>query len=165
MSNNMNNSYAKLMALIAVILAATATAAISTSFQRTEAAKCILGCDVWIKSVLKTPSRAPIATSGDKDVYITWWTNESGIWDVFFKASTDGGKTFGPKINLSNSKGVISNDAEIAAAGSNVYVSWWERANATSNDPVVRISTDNGKTFGPILKLSANGTLGSSSGG
>ena len=104
-------------------------------------------------------SRAPIATSGDKGVYITWWTNQSGSWDVFFKASTDGGKTFGPKINLSNSKGVISNDAEIAAAGSNVYVSWWERANATSNEPVARISSDNGMTFGPILKLSANETI------
>jgi hypothetical protein len=151
----MGSSYTKLIALIGVILAATATAAISTSFQRTHA---ILGADVWVRVVMKTPSRAPIATSGDKDVYITWWTNQSGNWDVFFRASTDGGKTFGPKINLSNSKGVISNDAEIAAAGSNVYLSWWERANATSNEPVLKISNDNGKTFGPILKLSANGT-------
>jgi hypothetical protein len=124
-----------------------------------------LGCDVWVRAALKTPSRAPIATSGDKGVYITWWTNQSGNWDVFFKASTDGGKTFGSKINLSNSKGVISNDAEIAAAGSNVYVSWWERANATSDEPVLRISSDNGKTFGPILKLATNGSIGGSSGG
>jgi hypothetical protein len=28
----------------------------------------------------------------------------------------------------------------------------------------MRISTDNGKTFGPILKLAANGTIGTSSG-
>jgi hypothetical protein len=154
----MNDSYAKLMALVAVILVSVvATTAIATSFQRTHA---ILGADVWVRVVMKTPSRAPIATSGDKGVYITWWTNESGIWDVFFKASTDGGKTFGPKINLSNSKGVISNDAEIAAARSNVYVSWWERANATSNEPVLRISNDNGKTFGSILNLSTNGTIG-----
>jgi hypothetical protein len=31
--------------------------------------------------------------------------------------------------------------------------------------PVMKISTDNGKTFGPMLKLAANGTIGSSSGG
>jgi hypothetical protein len=30
---------------------------------------------------------------------------------------------------------------------------------------VMKISTDNGKTFGPMLKLAANGTIGSSSGG
>src|SRR5256885_17231126 len=123
-----NSSYTKTTVLIAVVLAATATTAISTSFQRTEAAKCILGCDVWVISndAFKT-NRAPIATSGN-NVYVTWWSNKSGDWEVFFKASTDSGKTFGPKIDLSNSKGVVSDNAEIAAAGSNVYVSWWERA-------------------------------------
>jgi hypothetical protein len=70
-----------------------------------------------------------------------------------FKASTDDGKTFGPKINLSNSGGVVSDNAEIAAAGSNVYVTWWER-NVTSNEPVLRVSTDNGKTFGEKVMLS-----------
>jgi hypothetical protein len=71
-----------------------------------------------------------------------------------FKASNDGGKTFGSKINLSNSPGIRSDNAEIASAGGNVYVSWWERANQTSNEPVLRISTDNGKSFGDIIKLS-----------
>ena len=78
-----------------------------------------------------------------------------------FKASTDSGKTFSDKMNLSNSSKSESVDVQMAASGSNVYVSWWER-NATSNEPVARISTDNGKTFGPLLKLAANGTIGSS---
>src|SRR5918911_5337586 len=99
--------------------------------------------------------KAPIATSGDNNVYVTWWSNKSGDWEVMFKASNDGGKTFGSKINLSNSKGVVSNDAEIAAAGSNVYVSWWERANQTSNEPVMGISNNNGNSFGPMIMLSA----------
>jgi hypothetical protein len=101
--------------------------------------------------------KAPIAVSGDNNVYVTWWSNKSGDWEVMFKASTDGGKTFGPKINLSNSKGVVSNDAEIAAAGSNVYVTWWERSqNGTSNEPVLRVSNDNGKTFGDRVMLSTS---------
>jgi hypothetical protein len=49
---------------------------------------------------------------------------------------------------------------EIAAEGDNVIISWWER-NATDDEPVVRISTDNGQTFGPLLKLAANGTISS----
>jgi hypothetical protein len=101
---------------------------------------------------------APMATSGDNNVYVTWWSNKSGDWEVFFKASTDSGKTFGPKIDLSNSKGIVSNNAEIAASGSNVYVSWWERANQTSNEPVMRISHDNGKSFGDRIMLSNNAT-------
>jgi hypothetical protein len=106
---------------------------------------------------------APIATSGD-NVYIAWWTNKTGNDEVMFRASTDGGKTFGDKINLSNSTKAESQDAQIDASGDRVFVTWWER-NATSNQPVLKISTDNGKTFGPILNLSTNGTIGSSGGG
>jgi hypothetical protein len=97
---------------------------------------------------------APIATSDD-NVYIAWWTNKTGNNEVMFKASTDNGKTFGGKINLSNSSNANSLAAQIAASGDHVYVTWWER-NQTSNEPVLRISTDNGKTFGPIIMLSSN---------
>ena len=41
---------------------------------------------------LKPQAKAPIATSG---VYVTWWPNKTGNDEVMFKASTDGGKTFG----------------------------------------------------------------------
>ena len=70
-----------------------------------------------------------------------------------FKASTDAGKTFSDKMNLSNSSTSDSQDAQISASGNNVYVSWWER-NATSNEPVLRVSNDNGKTFGEKITLS-----------
>lgn len=76
-----------------------------------------------------------------------------------FRASNDGGTTFMEKINLSNSSDTESQDVEIAADGSNVVITWWER-NATSNEPMTRISSDTGETFGPLLKLSANGTIG-----
>lgn len=78
-----------------------------------------------------------------------------------FRASTDGGKTFSDKINLSNNPKTNSVDAEISASGNDVVVSWWER-NKTTNEPVLRISNDNGATFGPILNLAANRTVTSS---
>jgi hypothetical protein len=102
--------------------------------------------------------KAPIATSGD-NTYIAWWTNRTGNDEVNFRASTDGGATFTDKINLSNSTDAESQDVEIAADGDNVIITWWER-NATSNEPVMKVSTDNGATFGPLLKLAANGTIG-----
>jgi hypothetical protein len=49
-------------------------------------------------------------------------------------------------------------DAQIAASGDNVYVSWWER-NQTANEPVMRVSDDNGKSFGSVLHLAGNGTI------
>lgn len=40
--------------------------------------------------------------------------------------------------------------------GNNVYVTWPDRANATSNQTVMRVSKDNnGKIFGEIIKLSS----------
>jgi hypothetical protein len=50
-----------------------------------------------------------------------------------------------------------SQDAEIAAAGNNVYITWWER-NQTMNEPVIKVSNDNGKTFGEKIMLSNNAT-------
>jgi hypothetical protein len=113
------------------------------------------------------PRKAPIISSGDNE-YVVWTThpsNKTGVSDeVIFRASNDGGKTFGNKINLSNSSKSDSQDVQIDAPGDKVFVTWWER-NQTSDIPVMRISTDNGKTFGPLLKLAANGTIGSSGSG
>jgi hypothetical protein len=95
---------------------------------------------------------APIVTSGD-NVYVVWSSNKTGNDEVMFKASTDSGKTFGDKMNLSNSSNSDSQDAQVAASDNNVYVSWWER-NATSNEPVLRVSNDSGKTFGEKIMLS-----------
>jgi hypothetical protein len=81
---------------------------------------------------------------------------------VNFRASTDGGTTYADKINLSNTTGTESQDIEIAADGDNVIVTWWER-NQTAEEPVVRISADNGATFGPMLRLATNGTIGRAS--
>src|SRR5215212_5871974 len=106
--------------------------------------------------------RAPIATS-DNNVYITWWTNKTGKMEVMFRASTDNGVTFGDKINLSNTTEADSDDAEIAASGDSVYVTWWER-NETSDIPVARVSNDNEATFGPMLMLATNGTIGGGGG-
>jgi hypothetical protein len=97
-------------------------------------------------SVLYSGPRASIAVSGSNNVYLTWWDNKTGNNEVFFAASNDGGKTFGKPINLSNAKGG-SADSQIAASGSNVYVTWWD--NKTGSWQVFsKASTDNGKTFG-----------------
>src|SRR5215213_6117431 len=114
------------------------------------------------KKQLTRAEEAPIATS-DNNVYITWWTNKTGNMEVMFRASTDNGVTFGDKINLSNTTEADSDDAEIAASGNSVYVTWWER-NETSDTPVARVSNDNGATFGQVLMLATNGTIGGGGG-
>jgi hypothetical protein len=104
--------------------------------------------------------KAPITISGD-NVYVAWWTNatSNNNEEVIFRASIDGGQTFGDKINLSNTTDADSSRVEIAADGKNIVVSWWE-ANQTDDTPVARVSTDNGQTFEPLLRLTNNGTIG-----
>ena len=102
--------------------------------------------------------KAPIAITGD-NVYVAWWTNETGNDEVMFRASTDAGQTFGDTINLSNTTHANSTRAELDSDADSVMVTWWE-TNQTSDTPVMRVSNDNGETFGPSLQLSTNGIIG-----
>jgi hypothetical protein len=107
--------------------------------------------------------KAPAVISGE-NVYIVWWTDrgtENANGEVMFRASNDGGQTFTDKINLSNTTDADSVDAEIAAEGANVIVTWWEHNQTGSDIPVARISTDAGETFGPMIMLGTNGTIAS----
>ena len=106
------------------------------------------------------PRKAPPSISGE-NVYVAWQTNDTANnnEEVIFRASTDGGSTFGEKINLSNTTNADSWKVEIDSDADSVVVTWWE-TNQTSDTPVMRVSTDNGATFGPMLMLATNGTLG-----
>jgi hypothetical protein len=117
--------------------------------------------DAFIDQESELREKAPAVISGE-NVYVVWFTDKgtpNSNGEVIIRASTDGGATFGNKTNLSNTTDSDSVDAEIAAEGGNVIVTWWER-NQTANTPVARVSTDNGETFGPTLNLATNGTIG-----
>ena len=101
---------------------------------------------------------APIAASGD-NVYVTWWDNKTGNWEVFFARSTDNGETFGDTINLSNAMG-RSEDSNIAASEDNVYVTWWDNKTGT-REVYFRASTDSGETFGNTIMLNSTSGGGS----
>jgi hypothetical protein len=116
---------------------------------------------------LRGEPKAPMAASQDgNNVYVVWWTNRSGNWEVMFRASNDSGATFGDKINLSNSPDTQSQTAEILAVGNNtVFVTWWElneNVHPHTNESVLRVSTDAGQTFGQVINLGTNGTISSS---
>ncbi len=105
---------------------------------------------------------APVVITGD-NIYVAWWTNNTANnnEEVNFRASIDGGQTFGDKINLSNTIDKDSTNVTIDADADSVVVTWWE-SNQTNETPVMRVSNDNGATFGPVLSLAINGTIGAS---
>ena len=110
-------------------------------------------------NISERKAAAPAAITGD-NIYVAWWTNQSGNEEVMFRASNDKGQTFGDKINLSNTTDANSTRVEIDSDTNSVVVTWWETTE-TSDTPVMKVSDDFGKTFGPLLKLAGNGTIAS----
>ena len=64
---------------------------------------------------------------------------------------------------MSNTTNSDSHKVEIDSDADSVVVTWWE-TNQTSDAPVMRVSTDNGASFGPVLTLATNGTIGEAAG-
>ena len=86
--------------------------------------------------------------------YVAWVDNTYGNSDVFFRRSTDGGKTFDDTMNLSNSNG-NSEFPAIDAEGPAVYVVWVDATNG--NDEILfRASRDAAATFDDTMNLSNN---------
>jgi hypothetical protein len=101
---------------------------------------------------------APMATSGT-NVYVVWLSNLTGHFEILFRVSSDNGQTFVDKVNLSNTPNVDSIDPQIAAAGNDVYISWWEDYGNGTRVPFFKASNDNGRTFESVLSLSDNGPI------
>lgn len=104
-----------------------------------------------------TSSSAQIVTQ-EANIFVVWEDNELGNLhlDIFLARSTDSGKTFTPRINLSNNNGDSVN-AQIAVASSNVYVAWTDFAVGIGDIFFLR-STDGGATFEPVKNLTNNST-------
>ena len=90
------------------------------------------------------------AASGNIE-YVVWWDNTTGNFEVSFAKSSDGGKTFGSPINISNSADARSVGARMVAQGNNVYIAWMD-LKPGQKQVMFRASNDNGQTFGnPVV--------------
>ena len=159
MKHNLNNNKkdnviasAILFTLATILVIAGTATAITITIQSAEANLAV--------AIPVSRREAPIVVSGD-NIYVAWFTNNTANnnEEVMFRASNDAGATFSDKINLSNTTDADSWRVEISAEGENVVVSWWE-TNQTSDVPVARVSTDAGETFGELIMIGTNGTIG-----
>ena len=86
------------------------------------------------------------------NVYVVWLDTSPGKQAVEFATSHDAGATFSATTILSNGVGK-ANGPQIASSGSNVYVLWSE-SGSRNPDVYLRVSGDNGTSFGPVVNLS-----------
>jgi len=108
-------------------------------------------------------------TAQDNNVYVVWWDNRTGNWEVYSRSSTDDGETFSEALMLQGignstfrlappQPNIISVDTELAASENNEYIVWWD--NKTGNWEVLFArSTDNGATFTDPVNISSSPDL------
>ncbi len=97
-------------------------------------------------------SSATISSYGSY-VHLAWVNSDniSGIYQVFYKNSSDGGISWGDEICLSGDS-PIAYSASMAVSGSDVYVVWHDGRDGDS-EIYYRKSVDNGFTWEPEIRL------------
>ncbi|MGD1837469.1 MAG: sialidase family protein [Nitrososphaeraceae archaeon] len=101
-----------------------------------------------------TDSFDPQVAMSDDNVVVVWEEKLSGNnTEAFSAVSTDGGATFGPSFNVSDTT-TNSFDPQLVMSGNNVFVVWEERLSGNNGEAFSAVSTDGGATFGPSFNVS-----------
>lgn len=119
-----------------------------------------------LSNTTNTNSRNLELSAFENNVYAVWLDeDEQGNGIILFKASNDGGETFGNTITIA--RNVTTNDdftfPKVAAYGDNVYIAWnvadsWSPQEGQIITDLLYIkSSDQGNTFSPPIKLNNNG--------
>jgi hypothetical protein len=85
-----------------------------------------------------------LALGEDGSVYAAWTEYEGALW---FRRSTDGGKTFAAKQKINGPDGGPARAPSLAVAGRTLYLAW------TDGDIHVATSTDGGAGFGAPVRV------------
>jgi uncharacterized cupin superfamily protein len=111
------------------------------------------GAEVNVSNTPGASTNATVATSADGQYVHVTWQDTPGNGDIFYARITEFGGTIEPSINLSNTSG-RSDDHQLLAEGSNVYVVWVDYTRRVGGDISFRKSSDNGDNFSNTLNLS-----------
>jgi hypothetical protein len=107
-------------------------------------------------------STDPQITATGNNVYIAWTDDTSGNGDMYFKASTDNGVSFGYRKNLSTKLDGAAHFPHVKATGNNVYVVWQDET-FDKGRIRFRASHDNGNDFSVTRVLSQKNEVNANS--
>lgn len=100
-------------------------------------------------------SDLPDIAVSDSGVYVVWVDYTPGNYDIFFRASTDNGSSFGEAVELSVIA-ALSDLPHVVVSDNAIHVVWDDYDLAEGLDIFIRTSMDNGATFGNAINLNRN---------
>ena len=102
-------------------------------------------------------SAYPVIAVSGSNIYVVWYDNTLGDFEIYFKKSDDGGTTWKTTENLSNNAG-FAVDPAIAVDGQNIYVVWQNYTPGIdkSDEIYFKKSDDGGATWTANKKLTNN---------
>jgi hypothetical protein len=100
--------------------------------------------------------------SANKNIFLIWQSGriveharvQARISDIFFTRSTNNGASFGKIVNLSNYSGIAADPQIAVSQNNNVYVVWTNNPQEKYGQTYLRMSANNGASFGKIVNLS-----------
>ncbi len=107
-----------------------------------------------------------IAVSG-LNVHLVWLDDRTGVRQIFYKYSSDGGTFWGPDSQITNVNG-YKRDPSVAVSGSNVHVTWEDERvgeeiyymkstnSGVSWEPETRLTNDPGRSWLPSIAVSGS---------
>ncbi len=158
LTNNTGNSYYQAIAVdgsnIYVIWVYTNTLGNDEIYFK----KSVDGGDTWAPNKRLTNntgySRMPAIGADGSNVYVVWYDDTPGNWEIYFKKSVDGGAHWAPSKRLTNNTG-NSRYPAIAVDGSNIYVVWMD-STPGKDDIYFKKSDDGGVTWTTNKRLTWN---------
>ncbi|MBU4274110.1 MAG: glycoside hydrolase, partial [Planctomycetes bacterium] len=144
--------------------------------------------DLWYKTSLNSGASWSAATrltdhqesdlcpsimeTSDGDIWVTWYSNRTGNWDIFYRHTSDSGSNWSSDEQLTTDALWDMEPSITEAADNSIWITWcsyragnWEVwARSTSNggtswsDPI-RITTNNAWDYDPTIMVANDGTF------
>jgi len=92
---------------------------------------------------------------------IAWWTGKEGSAGVYYAKSSDGGKSWGAPLSLGTAEFSKPSHVQLSHAPNGKIIVAWDDGTLKTPQVLVRISSDNGASFGAPVTLSAPGRAAS----
>jgi hypothetical protein len=109
--------------------------------------------DNWVFNAC--PHAGPsLAVDSAGTLHVAWWTGRDGIAGVYYAQSRDGARSFSDPVPLQAPGLARPAHVQLALAGSGRIVAAWDDASGAAPQIKLRVSYDNGQSFGPAADVS-----------